>query len=584
MYPAHKTFFIFLLGCLVLEICFLSVCANATTEPVHWSQQRYGISGIPPTNATLVQQEHDQHKKENLQNIHDIVERVVSEELTDSNDKKLYFKKHKKNKKKNQKMREKHSRAKHKTQTAQALVDLLVPEIRQLLEKQYNDPELMEKKITISLDGVKLRKAIELISKLSGINFVMDADVDGLVRNFAFKDASLSAVLHILLSNNVPRLVLVKEWDVWRIMKHSAAIEDFKVKAEKSIEQDTVSATTIMYHTIWNVEFKKRIEQLWNGIIGQQNSKSHYIVFDDESRTIFCRGRKHFVHDFKAALKEIDHYTPQVRIDARVVIACKDFEESIGFEWSGIYDRSACIKQCGFDFAGIGIGAKNVTDPAGFKDLLGWSLNFLPQAVRDIRTIKIPFVFGNNNLSTTRLNFMLNAAEDRKELETILKPSLLVKSQEYAEILVGEEMPQETRLQETIEGNLTNVTTINYKDIGMKIKVKPVVSPDHKSIFLDIFVQNSYIASSRVPVSNNPQSLNLASFPYTIVTSRSSNRVILCDGQTTMISGLMENTKKNVHTGVPWIQEIPVIGWLFKGKQKKLVDKQLLIFITPTLV
>lgn len=541
----------------------------------HWSEQRYGLTNIPPTNTTLLQQEHARTDERNLKNINNLVENIIHDEMTKCDPKKKCSKKRKKNNS-------------HKKQRANCLskvtIDPLIPEMMCIMQQQYQDPLLVNKIITLKLHDVPLRKAIELISKVSDINFIMDSDVDGYVRDFSFHNTSLAAVLKILLDNNLPRLILLKECGSWRIIKQKTALEELKHNAQQSIDIDTISDHITIYHATWNDCFKKRIEKLWLGIIGTQPLKNNYIVFDDESHLIFFRGRKKFVHDFKKALLEIDIRIPQIRIDARVVLACKDFEESIGFEWSGIYDRSATLCQRGFQFAGIGIGEKCATDPKGFEDLLGWSLNFLPECVRKISTIKLPFTFGNKDLCTDRLNIMLNAAESKRELETILKPSLLVKNQECAEILVGQEMPQETRLQETVEGSPTNVTTIGYKDVGMKIKVKPIVSPDQKTIFLDIFVQHSFITKSSVHESRSPQTSKLGSFPYTIMTSRSTNRVMLNDGQTTMIGGLIENTKERLQTGVPWIQEIPVIGWFFKGKQKQIIDKQLLIFITPTLV
>ena len=114
-------------------------------------------------------------------------------------------------------------------------------------------------------------------------------------------------------------------------------------------------------------------------------------------------------------------------------------------------------------------------------------------------------------------------------------------------------------------------------------KVKPTVKPDQKSVFLDIFVENSAVTQpqfERTRVSSTAPS----SFNYTIETSRSQNRVVLKSGQTTLIGGLITKMTEHNKTGIPILQEIPVIGWFFKGKRRMLVDKQILIFITPTLV
>ena len=167
--------------------------------------------------------------------------------------------------------------------------------------------------------------------------------------------------------------------------------------------------------------------------------------------------------------------------------------------------------------------------------------------------------------------------------------SLLVFNQEAAEILVGQEVPHSVRLDETIESRLTNITTVNYKDVGMKIKVKPTVSPDHNAVFLDVFVENSFITRPDITLQQGVDtSTNVGStasnFNYTIKTSRSRNRVLLRSGQTTLIGGLITNSLTKEQTGIPMLQDIPVLGWLFKGTRRQKTDEQLLIFITPTLV
>ena len=155
--------------------------------------------------------------------------------------------------------------------------------------------------------------------------------------------------------------------------------------------------------------------------------------------------------------------------------------------------------------------------------------------------------------------------------------------QEDAEILVGEELPHEIKVQESIEGKPTNVTTTNYKDIGMKLKVKPIVAPDHKAVFLDIFVENSDVVAPKAVLQSSADS-SRGNYNYTVRTSRSRNRVLLNSGQTTLIGGLMMTVKENSKTGVPFLKDIPVLGFFFGGSRKRFVDKQLLIFITPTLI
>lgn len=527
-----------------------------------WSTVQH-IEDIPPTTTSLIKQQNQTKEQESLKNIKNIVSNALSKKQKNNNNNKT--KKTAKNK---------------NSRTDKIGIDI-TRELTQLLQEQYQDKELTKPKLSLELKKVDIKKAINLISKITGVNFIIDTQVSGSIDTIKFDNITLAQALSILCNNNKPRLALIKETDLWRIVTKATALKLLESQALDLREKNFTLDVATIFHAKWDQEFKKRIEKLWKDILGDQAEKNgNYLTFDDQNKKVFFKGDKDLIKDFKKILSEIDIKVPQVRIDARVVIAQKDFEETIGIQWSGIYDRSSTMGKS-WNIAGAGIGEKTAGD--GFKDLMNWSLNLLPSAASSALPIKVPFIFGRKDITTHRLNLMLNAAENRNEIKTMLKPSLLVKSDETAQIMVGENMPQDIRLQETVEGQPTNITSISYKDIGMQIKVKPTVSPDQERVFLDIFVENSIIKQpsfNRTRTSATAQS----SFNWTIETSRSQNRVILESGQTTLISGLMINTSEINKTGVPLLQEIPVIGLLFQGKRKMMIDKQILIFITPTLI
>jgi Type II secretory pathway, component PulD len=266
---------------------------------------------------------------------------------------------------------------------------------------------------------------------------------------------------------------------------------------------------------------------------------------------------------------------PQVQIEARFICAEKGFEENIGFQWSGIYNRRASINR-GVDIVGGGRPLSDISNnpkPQSEAGLVDWALNLVPAPAA--RGLRLPFVFGGSDLNTKRLNLLLNAAEDRSEIKTILQPTVLTNDREPAEILVGENVPIETIVEESVEGRLRNVKTASYKDIGIQLKVKPIVSPDKRSVILDIFIENSHQSEALTP--------EQTSYPV-IRTTRSHTTVRLQSKQTTMISGLIKDVKEGNKTKVPWLGSIPIIGWLFKGSRKRRQEMQLLIFITPTVI
>ncbi len=418
----------------------------------------------------------------------------------------------------------------------------------------------------------------ELIGKTSGIPIIVDSDVCGTIKNIDLKDIPVASVLLLLTTSNNPPLAILKDKQVVRIARLSTAIDSLKTQAIDLLEKDYENSCITICRAKWNEDLKTRLEALWMGIVENGADKDQtYIVFDGESKKILCHGRKAQIKAFKEFVAKIDVQVPQVKIDARIVLASKDFEESLGFDWSGYYDKRALLSHA--DFAGFG-AKKSSADDDFFKNSVNWSMNFVPalSTISSKIPIKLPFIWGNKNFDSNRLNLILQAAETRDQIRTVLKPSILVNNDELAEILVGEQMPHETRIAETVEGQPSNITTTQYKDIGMKVKIKPVVTPGSDSVFLDIFVENSYIARPKFRFDTEDKGFN-----YVIETSRSQNKVLLKSGQTTMIGGLIISTQERVQTGVPFLKDIPVFGLFFQGRRKAVIEKQLLIFITPTI-
>lgn len=541
----------------------------------------YDLSQVPPLDLDLIKHEKKEQDASSMQNIKKVMAEVLAEDTQKEKANRLVKNKTKLAKLMKNLTQEENNKSKKKN-GKDTVKNAVSRDVRRLLDRQYHDEELVSRKVSMILKHADIRETLACMSKMTGVHLVIDTDVIGTIPNVELKEVPLGAALHIVLTNNNPRLALLKDFGVWRVVRLPVALERLSHVVDDETDLDYQSSCKTLFNARWDEAFKKRVEKLWQGIAGSIDKNGLYIMFDDTSKKVFFRGRKHHIESFEKCLKELDIKIPQIRIDARVIIANKEFDEAIGFQWGGVYDQRASVNH--FDF--VGLGTFNETTPENpnpIKELLSWSLNLLPASVTN-PAIKIPVIFGNKDLNTQRLNLTLNAAENRREIHTILKPSLLVNNDDVAEILVGEQMPQETRLDETIEGKLTNVTTVNYKDIGMKIRIKPIVVPDQQAVYLDIFVENSMV----VPISDATRDRfsngQRTGFNYTIQISQSKNKVILKSGQTTMIGGLISNSKDKVKTGVPILQEIPVVGWFFQGRKKILSDKQLLLFITPTLV
>jgi type IV pilus assembly protein PilQ len=446
--------------------------------------------------------------------------------------------------------------------------------VRRFLSRQYEEPFLKEKKISLTLKRADIRDVVALLGQNAGFSFLIDSDVKGLVQSIHLTDTSIAAALRTLLQSNQPQLALIRDHNLCRIVRASRAESIFEQLEEFDIENSMVP----LLNASWTKEREEQIKSMWAGVLGdEKDNRSFYLVLDEGNRKIFFRSYRHHVREFKKFLKEIDTIVPQVKIEARFVCAEKGFEENIGMQWSGIYNRRASISS-GFDFVGGGRPLADINNNSGKQgeaSLIDWALNFLPTPSKAARALNIPFVFGGSDLQTKRLNLVLNAAENRNEIKTILKPVVLTNSREPAKILVGENVPIETVMEETVEGRLRNVKTANYKDIGIQLKVTPTVLPDKKTVILDIFIENS----QQSDVVSTGQSI----YPV-IRTTRSQTCVRIESGQTAMISGLMKDVQELYKTKAPLLGELPLLGWLFRGKRNVIKDMQLLIFISPEVV
>ena len=459
------------------------------------------------------------------------------------------------------------------------------------------------KLITIKTKKITVRDALLVLAKQAGINLLIDHDIKGDLPSLHAQLAPVSAVMQMVLDAHKPGLALIRVAGAWRVVLRSRAEELMRSIIQADVSADRLTERIIIKQATWDDRLKNSIQELWRGVVGEGNNKNEtYLVIDDTANQLLFSARSAQVKKFKELIYSIDQATPQIRLEMRVIIANKNFESDFGLQWSGLYDRRYGAGK--FGFAGLGLGAiiaptPSSSLPAGalnpiatavgaepdiFSNMLGWVLNAIPVSLsgkaKDAISMSLPITFGGRNLEWGRLNLQLMAAEQNMEIKTILKPTLLVNNLETAEILVGQQLPHKVGVQEAVQGNLVNAQSTAYKDVGTKIQVKPVAMHAAGQVALDIFLEHSSVANLQQNSGNDDR----GTYKYSLETARTRNKVVLKSGQTTMIGGLMVNTYEQVESGIPFLKDIPLLGLLFKGHSKAIIDKQLLIFITPTIV
>lgn len=166
------------------------------------------------------------------------------------------------------------------------------------------------------------------------------------------------------------------------------------------------------------------------------------------------------------------------------------------------------------------------------------------------------------------------ALEQNAKLEVLSRPSILTRNNETANIIVGNEIPFITNSRVTEDGQTLN--TVQYDDIGIILEVTPRITTD-RLVELTVYPEISTLTGETVQISANVDA--------SVIAKRSAEtRVVVADGKSIVIGGLMEdNYTENVRK-VPILGDIPLLGLLFRRTIKSKVKTELLIFLTPYVV
>ncbi|TLY65444.1 MAG: type IV pilus secretin PilQ, partial [Gammaproteobacteria bacterium] len=162
----------------------------------------------------------------------------------------------------------------------------------------------------------------------------------------------------------------------------------------------------------------------------------------------------------------------------------------------------------------------------------------------------------------------LSAAQAETQANIIASPRVITANQKEATIEQGVEIPYQ-------QSASSGATTIQFKKAVLSLKVTPQITPDNR-IILDLDVKDDAVGTVVVTSGG----VNVPS----IDTREISTQVLVNDGQTVVLGGILTTTQREDDTKVPYLGDIPVLGHLFKTSSHKDDKDELMIFITPKIV
>jgi type IV pilus assembly protein PilQ len=273
------------------------------------------------------------------------------------------------------------------------------------------------------------------------------------------------------------------------------------------------------------------------------------ISVDERTNMIIMNDVRAAVGNARDVVKRLDVVTPQVVIEARIVEANTDFSREIGIMWGAQYED------------GDGFGVGGATTQRWDGGLLGDYNVILPPAAA---TSGIGFTFQRLGSAEFTLNANLLAMQEEGKGRIISTPKILTLDNKEAYIEQGLEIPY----QVLEEGSYS----LKWAKAVLRLEVTPHITMDRR-------IAMKIIAKKDAP----DRSIVVQGAPA-IDKKEAGTELMVNNGDTIVIGGIITREETLSNKGVPGLSKLPLLGWLFKSEAKDTTDKELLIFVTPTIV
>jgi general secretion pathway protein D len=292
------------------------------------------------------------------------------------------------------------------------------------------------------------------------------------------------------------------------------------------------------------------------------------IVADKATNALVITAKPEEYQVLEPIIQQLDIPRKQVYVEALIMEVRATLQISVGVDWTAAGETDLPFgADDGVAFGGSRTSGASVLDEAG---------NLALPSGLTAGVVSFPVTIGG--ITFTNLAALITAAQTDNNFNVIATPQLMTLDNEEASVVVAENIPFSTRVDEGTAVTDRAIQSFEYRDVGVTLKITPQIN-EKRFVKLKIFEEISRVVSETTQLS--PTQVVLA--PTTTKRTAETN-VQVRDGQTVVIAGLVGDNVDVSTTKVPCLGDIPILGWLFKSETRNTTRTNLLIFLTPYIV
>ena len=412
-------------------------------------------------------------------------------------------------------------------------------------------------RISLELKDADLKDFFRLIGGISGLNIVLDPDVEGSLTLF-LKEVPWDQALDVVLENQGMGRHL--SGNVLRIAKLSTL--EAEQQQQQRLAQARMAAAELETR-IRRPSFAKAAEL--SPILKKALSPRGDIIVDERTNALVVSDIPSRLEAVEALLRQLDRKVRQVEIEARVVAASRSFLQDIGIRWSALYGGRG----------GGGQREESSPDPAfsrfpvleapaaGGEPATGERSSRLSL---DLRTgvPASPLNLAAGLAADFVLDALITAAERKGNAKLLSKPRILTQNNVEGVVKQGIQIP--------IQTTVNNTVSARFIDFVLRLTVTPRITRQD-AILLSVDIENSTPDFSR----------QVQGIP-TVNTHQTTTTILVENGGTVVIGGILIDSRQDSRSQVPGLGEIPIVGALFRNRSLVRETRELLFFLSPRIL